>query len=497
MIIYLLKMTLCASLSLLAYHFFLEKEKMHRFKRIFLLGSLIFSITIPLVEIEVGSSIPAIIEPIVVGSEPENIAQEAYIATNKAQITASGERGIVNPKYLTLITYIAVCLLLLTRFCTNIYRLISSVKKCEKLDYFGTKLVLTERATVPYSFLNYIFIDKEEFQNRNIEEEILLHEHTHAMQKHSIDILFVELLSVIFWFNPVVYWYKNKIKLNHEFLADENVILKCNDISAYQLMLIDKIGEKNKLTLASNFNYLITKKRLIMMKKITSKKKIICKKVMTIPLFLIAFCIFSAKTTAGGFEILTKISIEIQDKKIIPESGISQEELNEYKRIVDKYKESHVGTKVEWKSFDLTDEDWKRLYPLYLRMTKEQRGTVDIHFNGPLNAIKLRSPNKDEWKACIRAENQIWLDGKKVDTSEFTNYSRQNIVFFLYRWAKKEGGISKSYLWTKKGYDAYLEKNKNGISEVDLLEIKPFSMFMIKRDTSDGKRLYMSRLGDY
>ncbi|MDR2956111.1 MAG: M56 family metallopeptidase [Prevotella sp.] len=561
MILYILKMTLCASLFLLVYHFLLEKEKMHHFKRAFLIISLAFSIAVPLMEMEITPNTSSVVESMIVFENiynqsanipiNKNLADKEVIVPFTAADKVSSNKAFPIEN-LIIALYLLGAFLGASRFCVNLYRLTISIKKNDIVQYYNAKLVLIEREIIPYSFLNYIFVCKNDYENKRIKKEILLHEFTHIKQKHSLDILFIELLSILFWFNPVIYWYKSKIRLNHEFLADENAISHCEDISHYQLMLLNEINKNNKLSLASNFNYSITKKRLIMITKISSRKVMLLKVATIVPLFIAAIILFSTKVSAlpkndfyitvgeekfsypvykdnltvyqalaiSGLKIndLSEVSFERYlssnstlsaifdltkndilstefyyikggDEIIIPESGISQDEIGEYNQIVGKYLKSDNGAdKVEWNSFDLTKEDENRLYPLYIRMTKEQRIGVNVHFNGPLTALKLRSPNNDEWKSCIKPTNKIWLDGKEVKGEDLSNYSRNNIIYFVYRWAKKEGEVSRAYLWTKEGYDNYKAEYKNGISEADLLSIPPFPLFMTGRHISKAKQ---------
>lgn len=492
MIVYLFKMTLCASFFLLVYHFFFEKERMHRFKRFYLLVSLVVSILIPFIEIEVKTDVPVFYKHVVLfenyihyqdvvvsdgitGTQNNSVAVSPIESLNKNSITI--ENWIF-------FLYVLACVILLIRFSVNINRLIISTRKGHKLYYQGVKLILIEKEIVPHSFLSYIFLCRKDFENESIKHEVILHELTHVRQKHSFDIIFLEILSILFWFNPIVYLYKNKIKLNHEFLADENVITNCGDVAHYQLILLDEMNKINKLSLASNFNYLITKKRLIMMTKITSKKRFLCKGCTIVPLLVIAISVFSTTMVEKG-DKLAGSSVEfvqLADEIIIPESGVSQEVLDEYKRITDKYMRFDDGVKVEWNSMNLSDEDRSWLYVSYVKMTKEQRKLIYIRFNGPLNPFKLRSPNKDEWRACIRPQNKIWLDGKEVNGADLNSYNQRNIVFFVYTWAKKDGEISKVHLWTKKGHGEYLAKYKAGISESDLLKIRPMTLFSLGKN---------------
>ena len=153
---------------------------------------------------------------------------------------------------------------------------------------------MLDDVVIPYSFFNHIFINKKEFQSNKIQEEILSHELVHVHQKHSLDIIFIELLKALFWFNPIIYAYKKAIQLNHEFLADEHVINKHKNISFYQTLLLENQAITTS-NLASNLNYLTTKKRIIMMTKTTSEKNIFLRKTLILPVLLLSFTISCVK----------------------------------------------------------------------------------------------------------------------------------------------------------------------------------------------------------
>jgi hypothetical protein len=118
-------------------------------------------------------------------------------------------------------------------------------------------LVLIEEKIAPFSFWNYIFLNKSIYQTKGIESDILLHELTHVKQKHTWDILFVELFLIVFWWNPILYLYKKAIQLNHEFLADREVLAHTQVPTYQQLLLQNATG--NALYLTSSSTFSITK----------------------------------------------------------------------------------------------------------------------------------------------------------------------------------------------------------------------------------------------
>ncbi|TDP03858.1 N-acetylmuramoyl-L-alanine amidase [Flavobacterium sp. 245] len=325
MIDFLVKSTISLSILLVVYHLFLQKEKMFRFNRYFLLVSLFFSITVSFISFEIQQDIPIAYNNVI---KFQNITantlpiQEEVTSINIEEQTSY---------WLSLlwITYIAITLILSYRFIQNIYRITSKAKISKIIFYQNIRMVLLSEETLPYSFWNSIYINQNDFENGLIEQELFTHEIAHVKQKHTLDVIFIEILKTLFWFNPIFIFYKKAMQLNHEFLADENVIMAHNDVCLYQKLLFNKLSTSQPIYLASNFNFLSTKKRLIMMTKITSKTRILVMKSLAVSGILILFLLFafkplplgSKKTIVidaghGGEDIGAQIGVE-QEKKIV------------------------------------------------------------------------------------------------------------------------------------------------------------------------------------
>lgn len=281
MIEYIYKSSLVLFLFFVFYKVFLENEKMHMFNRFYLLFALLLSINIPFLNIKTETEIPFQILRIK-ASETNSINQNLPTLNN------------YNWKTILVTLSIIMTILFIIRFIKNLTSLYKRIKVNQSIIYKNTKIILLDDVVIPYSFFNHIFINKKEFQSNKIQEEILSHELVHVHQKHSLDIIFIELLKALFWFNPIIYAYKKAIQLNHEFLADEHVINKHKNISFYQTLLLENQAITTS-NLASNLNYLTTKKRIIMMTKTTSEKNIFLRKTLVLPVLLLSFTISCVK----------------------------------------------------------------------------------------------------------------------------------------------------------------------------------------------------------
>jgi hypothetical protein len=155
------------------------------------------------------------------------------------------------------------------------------------IDYKNAKLILVPEKNLPHTFLNTIFINETEYNNREIEAELYTHELTRN-SKHTLDILFIELLKTVFGSTYFYFFLKKAIQLNHEFLADEKVVNSYNNVPFINLYCSQGKREPNFLL---NLNYLITK-TITHDDKTTSSSKSIAKKIL-IPFYLDYFSCFS------------------------------------------------------------------------------------------------------------------------------------------------------------------------------------------------------------
>ena len=503
MIAYLLNMTLCALALYTVYVLLLEKENMHGFKRIYLLISIIFSIAVPFASLPVALT-PTTVNISTLSAGVENIIEvvEYQTLTTEMIVPMAAETPVKSPvNYFLLFSYayILITSLFLLRLLKNCWQVLALGRKNVLIDYHGAKIALINEKTVPYSFGRYIFINKDDYNNGRIADEIILHEWAHFHQRHSWDIVFIELLIAFGWFNPVFYLYRNKIRQNHEFLADNAVIQDNTEIvPLYQSILINQISQNNYKRVTSNFNYLLTQKRIVMMTKITSKKRVWRIIIALIPVFIIAGCTFSSQSTELEKKSeLLKESLSIDTKQIITRgSGVSPEQVAEYQSIVGKYLEKTIAgspgepDKLFWKTNKLSENDWTRLYVIFVQMDADQRRAQKIRFGEIRRYYDGRQANTihqyDEWKIdknCI-----VWIDGKKVDKSVLDSYESTDFFTFhisgLNR-TEKEFDFRIDY-WTESGLKEFSKQvYEQPVAISKLLEIEPDVHFIMEHNNED------------
>nr|WP_299074106.1 M56 family metallopeptidase [uncultured Allomuricauda sp.] len=289
MLEYLLKTFACLAVFLLFYKLLLEKESIHKFKRFYLLGGVMASFIIP------GLVFVEYIEPTVTSNTTFTASYEEYSPIINER---PNDMDTLNWPLILWFVYGLGIVGFGFRFFRHLFQILKRIKNNPKIKQnFITKVLLREKMP-PHTFFSFIFLNKTNFESNAIPKEILTHEETHARQYHSIDVLFIELLQVVFWFNPLIYLFKKSIKLNHEFLADRSVIDEERNTVNYQNTLLSYLSheslKKYQSTGISNaINYSSIKKRFTIMKKRTSKKAVFLRAFLLLPLCAILLYGFS------------------------------------------------------------------------------------------------------------------------------------------------------------------------------------------------------------
>ncbi len=276
LILYLLEASGILAILYLLYWLLLRKETFFSFNRFFLLAIPAFSFLFPLLSFELSTSADSVIsQPI---GELRNIRMSyhdvfeawtyeaaytpaATINNASAKATASTHSLLFNIAFIIYITGLAVVVFQLMLSYCWVLRLKS---KGRKAIIHGITVVKVARQIAPFSFLNAVFVHKDMVRSEDF-EQILAHEKTHIKERHSLDLLFVQLSAAVLWFNPVVWQLIKSLKTNHEYIADKKTIDQGYSLVTYQSLLLRQLISNNSYGLIHNFNLSFIKKRITMM----------------------------------------------------------------------------------------------------------------------------------------------------------------------------------------------------------------------------------------
>jgi beta-lactamase regulating signal transducer with metallopeptidase domain len=188
------------------------------------------------------------------------------------------------------VAYVTGASILVFKLLFSIFRIIR-IKHNSGIHQIGRFKLVRTNHTSPFSFFNLIFMPKNETNPM-----ILNHEMAHIKQFHWIDLVLVEVTSVLLWFNPFVVLYKSTLKLQHEYLADNNVVRDDNQIESYLACMLKRIQFVSNGGLVSHFYCKTIKKRIIMITKHKTSVKYSGVYLLALPLIFILLVAFTGNT---------------------------------------------------------------------------------------------------------------------------------------------------------------------------------------------------------
>jgi len=279
---YLLKLSISLSVVFLFYHFVLRRLTFYTWNRWYLIGYSLMCFFLPFIDISL----------VLEGSEIKNSPVVKWVPVLGQQIglntgTDSGTLSGWEYALLVLMAGVGVMLVRLGIQLISIYRM---RKRSSMISQDGIRIYQVDAPIIPFSFGDSIFINQQQHSLEEL-EEIIRHEFVHVKQKHSVDIIWGELLCLLNWYNPFAWLLKKSIRQNLEFIADRHVLEQGMDRKEYQYLLLKVIGN-NHFSIANQFNFSSLKKRIAMMNKIRSAKVHLVKFMFVLPLVSVMLLAF-------------------------------------------------------------------------------------------------------------------------------------------------------------------------------------------------------------
>ncbi|NRD21866.1 blaR1 peptidase M56 family protein [Winogradskyella litoriviva] len=310
------------ALFLLVYDLFLKRETFFNYNRAYLIITSILSLVLPFIkfpalktmatkdmvirlpEVFIGAKTPTVYDI--------QIAEQAGIIIEQPQTPIWQIIGIVGIVVASLI------------FLVKIAKLYWLKHKNPKRWNGNILIVKLIKSSAAFSFFNTIFLG--EHISETEKPTIYKHELVHIKEFHTLDLLFFEVLRIIFWFNPLVYIYQNRIKELHEYIADAKAV-KQTGKSEYYASLLNQVLDVNQVSFTNTFfNKSLIKKRIVMLQKSKSKQLNLIKYALLIPLVF-------------GMLIYTSTEVRAQVKN--QEQEVLSQELSETE-LIKKYYDEYV-----------------------------------------------------------------------------------------------------------------------------------------------------------
>ena len=278
---YLLKVAVLLTAFYLFYALLLKRLTLFRLNRAILLASTLLSLVLPLCVFTLHL--------------PFAVPDAAPLpAPSETAVPASGNVSSWMPAVL-LLGYAAGASFVLFRWFAAVAGVIRVLRRGEhRPDADGNRIVVVEDALAPFSWLSYIVLSREDSTQRTI----LAHEKVHVSRHHSLDLIFIDIVSAFQWFNPVVGLLKKELCAQHEYDADASVLSVGANRKAYQYLLLEKAVKTSRFCVTNNIGASSLKRRIQMMNRPRSPRSAAFRALYILPLVCVSLLLF-ARTEYG------------------------------------------------------------------------------------------------------------------------------------------------------------------------------------------------------
>ena len=296
---YDLKVAVLIAAFYFCYRLLMERDTLHRLNRVVLLVTLVLSLVLPLCVVTFHET--QWIEPLPVDDQAEPDVAELGQALPVVPARQWWQLALT----VVVVGGMVLRLAYLLRSYAMLRRMLRSGEE-HRLDD-GVRLVVVDQPVAPFSWMNTIVVNRQDYAERNA--LLLIHERSHIRLHHSRDVVFVELLTVLQWFNPVVWLLSRDLRTVHEYEADEAVLSQGADTAQYITLLMHKAMGVQACVLANGINTSETKKRVKMMIKMKSPRWSWLKCLYIVPIAALSLAV-TART--------------VTDYKVLPSQELAQ-----------------------------------------------------------------------------------------------------------------------------------------------------------------------------
>lgn len=297
MMLYVIKAAITLALLYSCFFLFLSKETFHRFNRCMLVGIMLVSLVMPMFHFTT--------------SHPTTLNEEVYIVQNYIEhdttpiiVTAQQAQGITWIQALTWIYMAGVVLMLILTLvqATSLIRFMSSGVR--HTDSQGNTVILHNNDVPPFSIFRYIVMSVKDYESSR--QYILTHEQEHIRLGHTYDLLLLQGMKTLMWFNPFIWFLSRDLKAVHEYEADQAVINQGIDAKSYQQLLVMKVVGNRLQPFTNNLNHGSLKKRIVMMYQKPSNRWLMLKALCAIPVAALTINTFATPIETDPVEDMVK-----------------------------------------------------------------------------------------------------------------------------------------------------------------------------------------------
>ena len=285
---YLLESSFCLIIFYIFFNWFLKKETHFQINRTYLISSALFSLIIPIINIDFSKASH------ITGADqmfPLLSTVDAFQLSINQTITQ--QNNVLQISVADVITwiYMAGFFIMALKLASGLFKLFGIINRSPKMKDIDHTLLISNDVPAS-SFFSYIFWQDKHDKNDEVQKTIMDHEMVHVRQWHSLDVIIMELMVIIKWFNPLIYLFRNSLKQTHEFIADKYVTEKMVDKVTYANILLTNKASTN-LPPATNHFYGHIRERVKMLSAKKSNTYSQLKYLAAIPLTMVLFSFFA------------------------------------------------------------------------------------------------------------------------------------------------------------------------------------------------------------
>lgn len=319
-LLYLLKVNGLLLFFWLFYRMFLKKETFYGFNRWYFLTAIAAAFIFPLITFTQTIRI-----------EEKPVAEIPMFHVNEQ--ASAPVKTAAAPPYLAqmpewqevlfyTLSFTGILLVLISVF--KICLLFFNIRKLPGIT--GTNIRITNKEHNVYSFYQWIVVPENIF-NWPDYQMVIDHENVHLSQKHTLDLILIELVAKVFWFNPLIKYFQKDVNINLEFLVDDIMVQKHEAVSYQKSLLF--VRNRNHLTFTNAFSSSDLKKRIVQLNTLKSSPMKKFKILITAPVLLLFFSIFQTETVA---QVIRFSEQEFYSDALTIDPGFSKKDLQSLKQ---------------------------------------------------------------------------------------------------------------------------------------------------------------------
>ena len=255
-LIYDLKVATLIAVFYMFYRLLLSHDTLHRMNRVVLLTTAVASFVLPLCVITMHHTV-------VVEAQAPLLSPVGDVTASVANVTTEASLGTIWETLFTAVFFVGVAVTLgyLLWSVGQVVRLIRHSEQHPQAD--GAIICVTNKEVSPFSWMRYIVLNRKDYESPD--PAVMAHERGHIRQHHSLDVLLVDTLTILQWFNPAMWMLRQDLRAIHEYEADAVVLSQGINMRQYQYLLIQKAVGACGYSVANGITHSTLKNRITMM----------------------------------------------------------------------------------------------------------------------------------------------------------------------------------------------------------------------------------------